>query len=280
MTPAGAPARSDDASTFARTVRAIPTLLQVSFADMTAYRAEIIIWFLTVSWPVIMMMVWDRVAEIAPVKGWDRAGFAGYFAMTIAVRQLTGSWVVWELNQLIRTGGLSSMLLKPVPPLPFLVAQSLAEKPYRAAALVPLLLGLWAWRPDMRVDPGLDGLLLGLLSITLAWATNVALQVVFACVAFWVEQSMGLWGVWFGLWSLLSGYLFPLELLPGWVRGVVAWLPFRATLAIPVEVLTGAAGGLDALRLIALQVAWLAGFIVLGTVLWRRGVRRYEAYGA
>ncbi len=271
---------SDDASTFARTLRALPTLLKVSFADMTAYRAEIIIWFLTVSWPVIMMMVWDRLAAVAPVRGWDRAGFAGYFAMTIAVRQLTGSWVIWELNRLIRTGGLSPMLLKPVPPLPFLVAQSVAEKPYRAAALVPLLAALWLWRPDMRVDPGLDGLAMGLLSIGLAWAMNVALQVVFACLAFWVEQSMGLWGVYFGLWSLLSGYLFPLELLPEWVRGAVLWLPFRATLAIPVEILTGAAGGLDALRLLSLQLGWLAFFTVLGTVLWRRGIAHYEAYGA
>lgn len=113
---------------------------------------------------------------------------------------------------------------------------------------MPLLLGLWAWRPDMRVDPGLDGLLLGLLSITLAWATNVALQVVFACVAFWVEQSMGLWGVWSGRGRSSRATSSRSSSSPAGSAGSWPGCPSCATLAIPVEVLTGAAGGLDALR--------------------------------
>ncbi len=77
-----------------------------------------------------------------------------------------------------------------------------------------------------------------------------------------------------------EGLWVPLELLPAWLRDAVLWLPFRATLAVPVEILTGTAAGLDALRLLSLQLAWLAFFTVLGTVLWRRGIQRYEAYGA
>lgn len=263
-----------------RALRAYPTLLKVSFSDMTAYRAEIIIWFLTASLPIIMMLVWDKVAEAGAVGRYDRPGFAGYFTVNLCVRQLTGAWIVWELNQLIRSGGLSPMLLKPVHPLAFLTSQSLAEKPFRALALIPLVVALVLWRPEMRVAPGVAEAALGVLAVGLAWAINTAVQVCFATLAFWLDQSTGLYTVWFGLWALLSGYLFPLELLPGWARTVVELLPFRCTLGAPVELLTGATTGAAAGGLVLLQLAWLTFFVVLAGALWRRGVGHYEAYGA
>ncbi|MBX3471103.1 MAG: ABC-2 family transporter protein [Planctomycetes bacterium] len=259
---------------------AFPDLLRVSWADMVAYRAEIVIWFLTGTLPIIMMLVWDRVAEAGDIGRFDQPAFAAYFTATLACRQLTGSWVVWEINQLIRTGSLSPALLKPLNPLLFLSAESLAEKPLRAAILVPLVALLFLWRPDMPLPLSPVQLSLAVVAIGLGWLLNVAIQVCFGCLAFRLEQTMGLYMVWFGLWALLSGYLFPLELMPPVARAVVQVLPFRATLGIPVEVLTGALSGWDAVGGLGLQVAWVLAVGLLARLLWRRGVRRYEAYGA
>ena len=38
---------------------------------------------------------------------------------------------------------------------------------------------------------------------------------------------------------ILSGYLIPLELLPSWTRAIADALPFRYTLAFPVEIGSG-----------------------------------------
>lgn len=261
-------------------LRATPSLLGVAWADMVAYRAEMVIWFLTGTLPVIMMLVWDRVAEDGAVGRFGQQDFAAYFTATIVCRQLTGSWVVWEINQWIRTGSLSPALLKPINPLLFVSMESLAEKPLRMAMLVPLVAVLVAWRPEMSLSLGPLTLLVGAASIALGWLLNLLIQVCFGCLAFRLEQTMGLYMVWFGLWALLSGYLFPLELMPEGVRGVVELLPFRATLGVPVEVLSGGLAGRAALGGLAFQLAWVVAVGLLARWAWRRGIRRYEAYGA
>jgi ABC-2 type transport system permease protein len=275
--PAGEPPAL---GTLGHALRALPSLFKVSWADMVAYRAEILIWFLTASLPLIMMLVWDRVAEDGQVGRFDQRGFAGYFTATLVCRQLTGSWVIWEINQWIRTGSLSPALLKPLNPLLFLATESLAEKPMRFSILVPLVLVLFAWKPEMRLDVGPLALGLTAVSIFLGWLLTLLIQVSFGCLAFRFEQTMGLYMVWFGLWSLLSGYLFPLELLPPVVRASVQWLPFRASLGVPVEILTGGLRGAQAVGGVVFQLAWVTVAALLARLTWRWGIRQYEAFGA
>jgi ABC-2 type transport system permease protein len=113
-------------------------MLRVGLAEMVAYRSELVIWILTSSAALFMLLVWDGVAAVGAVKGYDQPAFARYFTAGLVVRQLTSAWVVWELNQQIRTGGLSPALLKPLHPLLYRAAENLVAIPFRIAVLVPL----------------------------------------------------------------------------------------------------------------------------------------------
>ena len=98
-------------------LRAYPTLLRVGFADAVAYRAEMLVWMLTTTMPLVSLALWSAVAPTAPVGRFTPArSFAAYFLATLVVRQLTGSWVVWEMNQEIRSGALSQPAAPPDPP--------------------------------------------------------------------------------------------------------------------------------------------------------------------
>lgn len=267
---------------FWRALRAWPTLLRVGLAEMVAYRAEIVIWFMTASLPLIMMLVWDRVAEAGPVAGLGQDDFARYFAATVVVRQFTGAWVVWELNFLVRTGALSPQLLKPVGPLYYSAAATLAAMPFRLLVLGPLLALVVWWRPGL-LGAGEHGwvlLPLTLLALAVGWLLNFMVQVVFGCLAFWLDQSVGIWNVWFGGFVLLSGYLFPLAVLPGPAQEILHWLPFYAGLGLPAEIAAGMLSPEQAASYLLGQVLWLVAFGALASVAWRLGVRRYEAFGA
>jgi hypothetical protein len=72
----------------------------------------------------------------------------------------------------------------------------------------------------------------------------------------------------------------PLSLLPPWVQAIARWLPFRSMLGDPVAIWIGRVPSeTEALRLVAQQWAWAAAMLLLASWLWRRGVRRYEAFG-
>ncbi len=247
---------------------------------MVAYRAEVIVWILTSTLPLVMLAVWDRVAQDGAVQGFGQGDFARYFAVALVVRQLTGTWVVWELNQQIRTGSLSAALLKPTHPLAWFAAESLATMPIRAVVLIPLIAVIALWRPEMGVGFEPANAPAFVLSVLLAFGVHFLVQTIFGCLAFWLDQSLGLFNVWFAVWALFSGYIAPIALMPDGLRAAVEWLPFRALLGIPVEIGAGLATGPAVWSGLLVQLSWLASCAVLAAFVWRRGVLRYGAVGA
>ena len=261
-------------------LRAMPDIFRVSFAGSVAYRAEMVIWILTTTMPLIMLALWNAVVEESPLEGFGPTEMTRYFAATLVVRQLTSSWIVWELNFQIRTGALSMKLLRPLHPLWVYAADTLAAMPLRAVVLLPMLLGLAAWRPEWLTLPPLWAIALFVPSLFLAWLLGFIAQAAFGCLAFWLEQSQGIFRIWFGAWMLLSGYMAPLALFPPWSHDILTILPFRGMHAAPVELLSGTQTFTGALLDLGIQVGWLIALFGLVAWLWRRGIVRYGAYGA
>jgi ABC-2 type transport system permease protein len=258
-------------------LRALPTIFRVAFAGMVAYRAEMIIWVLSATLPLVSLALWNAAAAEGPMVGFGQVEFAKYFAATLVVRQITGSWVVWELNWQIRTGDLSPRLLRPVHPLVFNLAETTSALPFRAIVLAPVLLALWGWRPEVAVPPEPAVAVAFLASTFLAFVLAWAIQCCFGMLAFWFDQSMGFFTAWFTLWALLSGYVAPTGLLPAGLAQVAHWLPFYSSLGAPVDVLVSAA---DPLGTLALQAGWVLAALTGAMAMWRAGVRRYGAVGA
>ncbi len=102
---------------------------------------------------------------------------------------------------------------------------------------------------------------------------------VIGMLSFFIESSSSVFEVWLACFMLLSGYLVPLDLFPGWVRALTDVLPFRYMLGFPVEVLIGTASRDEVLRGLAIEWSYCAGCFVLALVVWRAGVRRFGAFG-
>lgn len=262
------------------TLRAIPDLMRVGFASIVAYRAEMVIWVLTASMPLIMLALWNAVAMGQPIAGYDQTALARYFAVNLVVRQLTSAWLVWALSYEIRSGALSAKLLKPVHPLVQHGVSMVAALPFRVIVLSPLVIGLVLWRPELLAWPGLGPLLLGCVAVAIAFVTNFCVQALFGMLGFWVDKSDALFGAWFSVWLVLSGYIAPLAVYPPWAQTLIRWSPFRGMLGLPVELLAGELGFADGLRELAVQATWLGVLLAATSVLWRLGVRRYGAFGA
>src|SRR5215470_209127 len=76
-------------------LRKARVLLTVWFAHMSAYRAEIVIWILTGSVPLIMLAVWIGKAQAGggAVGGFTPQDFAAYFLAAWISQQLIVAWV-------------------------------------------------------------------------------------------------------------------------------------------------------------------------------------------
>lgn len=263
----------------ARVVRAFPTLLRIGVAEVVAYRAEFLVWILTTNMPLVMLALWHAVAADGPVGRFDQTQFTAYYLGVLAVRLATSNWMAWQMSMEIRDGTLSTKLLRPIHPLFGYAADHLSAIPMRILVVSPIVVALFvtSWDRLAGHDPSL--VLVLVASLIGAWLLVFFSMVLLGAIAFYVDSAMGPFELWIGVHAIFSGYLIPLEVLPGWVRGAANVLPFRFMLAFPVETLVGLLSPGDAARQLAAQWLYVALTGWLALRVWRSGVRRYAAFG-
>jgi len=262
--------------------RATPTLLRVGLAEAFAYRAEFLVWMLTSTMPLVMLALWTSVASEGEgaFAQFSSSAFVAYYLVTLMVRNLTGSWVLWQINDEIRRGVLSMRLLRPIHPFLGYAATHFSSVPLRCVIVLPfaVILGL----SDARAQLTGDGVQIAVFAAAVlgGWLLTFLVLTTIGCLGFFIEKSMALFEVYMGVFAIFSGYLIPLPLLPAWIRDAAAWTPFRYMLAFPVETLNGWYDRDQALALLGRQWLYIAVMLAVALGVWRAGVRRFEAYGA
>jgi len=262
-----------------RLLRAYPTMLRIGLAEAVAYRAEFLVWMLATTMPLVMLAIMSAMAREGPVGRFDHGSFVAYYLATLIVRQMTGAWVAWEMNREIREGSLALRLLRPIHPLASYSADALAAMPMRALIALPITIGLLlaTAHKDLTHDP--VNVVIFIASLFGAWLLNFAVSATIGTLGLYIESSLQIWEVWFGCFMLLSGYLIPLSLFPPWLEKTARLLPFAYLQAFPVETLTGIRDRHQALVGLGTQLGWAVAAWLLLMVLWRRGLKRFAAYG-
>jgi ABC-2 type transport system permease protein len=238
-----------------------------------------VVWALTSTMPLIMLALFDAVARDGPLGRYGEPQLTAYFLATFVVRQLTSSWVSWQINMEVRDGTLAARLLRPVHPAVAYAAESMAPMPLRAVVAVPVavvLLVLVGSR-QLTTDPVVWGL--WGVSVVGAWLISLFVSLAIGALAFFIEQATRVMDLWLTVYFVLSGYLIPVDLFPPAVRVVLDYLPFRYQIGLPVELMVGAHGRAEALSLVGRQWIFVLVTAWIVRLFWRRGLARFAAYG-
>lgn len=264
-------------ASFIKALNLVRVLLSVYYAYMVEYRAELLFWVLSGTFPLILMGLWNEAASSGQfaLSGEE---FVRYFLAVFIVRQCTVVWVVWEFEREVLQGQLSPHLLQPIDPVwrHFFshVAERFARLPF-ALILIGLFLALY---PEARWMPTVKGWLFGFGAIALSFSLRFLIQHTVALLAFWTERASAVEQFAFLMYLFLSGMVAPLELFPDAVRAVVLWTPFPYLVYFPASLLVGLPVNLG--QGLLTVVLWGAGFLALNRWLWRRGLRQYSGMGA
>ena len=264
---------------FGSTARALPTMLRVGIAEAVAYRAELLVWVLATTMPLVMLALWTAVARDAPIGRFGEQEFVGYFLCTFIVRQLVGSWAAWQINFEIKDGTLALRLMRPISPLVNYAIENIASIPLRSVVAIPVaIVLLFAVGTDaVTHDPLLW--MVSVASLLGAWLITLLVSFIVGSLAFYLESSNRIMDIWNSLFFVLSGYLLPVELFPSRFRPVIDALPFRYQIGFPVEVVTHQHDLAHALGLLGVQWSWVLALGIVTHFSWSRGVRRFSAFG-
>ncbi|WP_299413301.1 ABC-2 family transporter protein [Acaryochloris sp. IP29b_bin.148] len=257
--------------------RKIKAFLVVYYAYMLEYRAELLLWVLANSLPLIMMGVWSQAATGGQFS-LTALDFARYFIAVFVVRQFTIVWVIWDFEREVVEGKLSPRLLQPIDPVWHHVAGHASERLARLPFSTGLVILFFILYPQAFWWPNLMGLIGGILAIVLAFTLRFIIQYTFALFAFWVERATAIEQLWFLFYLFLSGMIAPLDLFPDAVRNVVEWTPFPYLIYFPVSLLVGIPTPVA--KGFAIMLAWCGLGLLINRWLWRRGIKHYSGMGA
>ncbi len=263
-------------------------LIKSSWASWLQYRS--FFFLLAFGWmipPLIYLFVWSTAAGQATIGGLSRGQFVAYYLVLILVNQLTYAQTNWTVGDLIRMGSMNVLLLRPMSPLYNTLAAEVAGKVVMMTFAVPVtaLLALFL-RPELDLTWS-NGLAF-IPALLLAWALRFFWGYWLALLAFWATRADGLLALQDALLFLLGGLVAPAMLLPGPMQPAAVLLPWRYMVGFPVEVLTGQLPGTDLTRSddfsrlwlgFGFQIGWLAIAVALFTIVWRLGLKHYEAVG-
>jgi ABC-2 type transport system permease protein len=266
-------------------VRIYWTYLKTTLALQFQYRAAMGLYMIgRIVEPTVYLVVWSSVAaarggSVGAGGGFAAADFAAYYITLMVVNQFTFTWIMWEYSFRVRSGELSPILLKPIHPIHSDLADNIGYKILTVVVILPAAALLtWIFRPEFTFSG--RSVLLFLPSLIMAFLLRFFVEWAVAQVAFWTTRVDAVNQTYMLLGLFLSGRIAPLGLMPAWVRRVAWFLPFRWSVAFPVELVLGRLDGAEIREGLLMQAVWTALGLLLVRVLWRRGIRNYSAVGA
>jgi len=262
---------------FARFARIVRTLVSVYYAYMVEYRAELILWVLSGSLPIILMGVWIQASQSGNFA-LSAIDFSRYFLAVFIVRQFSVVWVIWEFEREIVEGKLSFRLLQPLNPIWHHFLSHFAERFARMPFAVFLIALFFVLYPQAFWIPAPGQLLLALFVTFLAFSLRFLMQYTMSMFAFWTERATALEQFSFLFFLFLSGMIAPLEVFPPQVQAIAEWTPFPYLIYFPASLLVGLP--VDLGKGLLVMLIWSVIFFVLYRWLWRRGLRQYSGMGA
>jgi ABC-2 type transport system permease protein len=266
-------------------------VLRIALSERLVYRTDFFLSTLMRFAPIVTtILLWraiyhvsDNQSEGRQYGGLTYENVVAYYLLTFISRAFSSMpGLAAGIARDVREGTIQKYLIQPIDQVHYLLMTRTAHKlVYYGVAAIPFAIVFYLCRNFFVGWPEPVMLAGGILSLLLTFFLGFYFEVVIGMLSFWFLEISSFLFIVMSLNYFLSGHMVPLDLLPDTLRRVLEWLPFQYMAYFPAKVLLGTA---DMTREklawgLATQFGWVALFAVLSRVLYRRGLRRYSAFG-
>ena len=260
------------------------TVFSLSFQNEFTYRLNFILWrFRNVLRILMTFFLWNSIFLVqSQALGYTRDKMISYVFLVMIVQAFVMSAPSNDnIGSEISSGDLSNYLAKPFSYLKYWFTRDLSSKFLNIifAAGEFLLLAL-IFQPQFSLSSSPVHALLGIILLVQAIIIYYLVTKIIVFVAFWVpENTWGLMFTFLVFMEILSGMIFPLDVLPKWGIDLVRLTPFPYLIYYPITAFVGKLAVAESIRAVAISLVWLIISYHLVQVTWRSGLKSYSAYG-
>ncbi|MCH8922412.1 MAG: ABC-2 family transporter protein [Planctomycetes bacterium] len=268
------------------------TILRICIEERLVYRGDFALGTLMRFLPIVtQIFFWGAIFAAAgksKLAGYSQNEFIAYFLLTMITRAFSSMpGLASGVAREVREGTIKKYLIQPIDLVGFLLLSRIAHKlVYYVVALLPFALVFYLCRGYFSGWPDATTMAAYFASLLMAFLLGFFLECAIGMISFWFLEVSSLLFVYMLFNFILSGHMFPLEVLynlPGqWgaaVHVVVDFLPLKYLAYFPSAVFLGKVTGQELIRGLLMQFGWLVFFIIVCRVAYARGVKRYSGFG-
>lgn len=255
--------------------------ISVALSRYMAFKADFFLMLVAPSFVFIAINynIWRSVYQSrggASISGFSMDQMLQYQCWSFIVTLLVRSHRTWNLSEHIRYGRLTAFLLYPFDAWKFYASEFIGFQLLQlvTAALAVGVLQVFHFLPPL--DPQTYAIGFGFsLLVSVLW---FALDFTFGLAAFWLEE-VWIFRVIFGFFAVLfSGAFIPIELFPKGLQTFLSYTPFPFITSVPAHFFMGTST-VSVWSATTTLLGWIGALSLCAALVWRRGLRLYNAAG-
>lgn len=259
-------------------------LFFLHFQQAFALRSRSFVWFLISLFnPLRFYIFWagaySEKGQIIPT--WSFSNVTAYYivlviAESFLVVHIEEDVARWDIQE----GRLSGYILKPFS---YIAFKFLEEIPWRiiqgAFGVVTFVVFRFLLGNFLSLALPFSTIVLVISMWIFGYILSFLYKMILGLSALWITDYAGLQQVSEVIFFIFGGLLMPLEFLPDIAKRIANMFPFAYTIYYPIVALQGKLSIYDSLRIIGIQLAWIAGLAIILHFVWKKGVTLFTGIG-
>lgn len=253
-----------------------------TFSETTAYRLNFVMWRVRVVLQLLTIyFLWHAILpKDANLAGYNQSTFLTYILGTSLIWSFVMASRSHSIGDEINSGALSNFLIKPINYFFYHFSRDLGDKAINIIFTIGELAVLYLMlKPPIFIQTDINYLLLTLLSVSAALLLHYFISFLLGTIGFISPEVWGPRFIFIIIVGFFAGSLFPLDILPNSIFGVLKFLPFTYLLYFPLKIYLGQLSISESLLGIAITALWIFAFAAVVNFVWKKGLKVYSSWG-
>tara|TARA_B100002052_G_scaffold298650_1_gene332833 strand:- start:53 stop:859 length:807 start_codon:yes stop_codon:yes gene_type:complete len=259
------------------------SILRASIITALEYKVNSIVGLFAIfTGLLIEYLIWSMVYETqTTIDGWAFNRLIAYIFLSMIIGQLKSSWVTsHEMIMQIRQGFMNQYIVKPISffsyhLMNFIGTNILYYIPYTILFIIaPIIFEGLIFINFIQIPFFILALL---MSIYLSYSIYFFM----VCFAFWFGEVRALLAAYNIAMFVLAGQIIPLDFFPEYYINIINYTPIPYLIKFPVDIAMALEINFNQwISYMLIGVLWCIVMRALSGLVYRIGIRRYEAYGS
>lgn len=257
--------------------------IKIEWHRQLTYRADFIGFRVgNVTEIMVQIVIWTAIFQkTSTVNGYNYQDMITYIILGWIIYALAGNYgFEGVIARHIQQGELSNFVTKPINYANFIIALSIGRASIALLSVFAVSILLFSiFSHFLFISHNPLQWILVLAMVFVSYFIKLFLSIITGFISFWTVDISGVYYSINTFYKFLSGYYFPLNILPAvFVRSCLIF-PFAYTFYFPTQVLLGKVSLFRGLIGLGYEIIWLVVLYFIINVIWKRGLRKYESLG-